>query len=386
MPVSKSNKERNSTHLSYWELNEYFSCFDLIVIGSGIVGLNAAFSFKNKHPKSSVLVVESGLLPSGASTKNAGFACFGSPSELMADLKTTNESVVFDTLKMRWEGLQILRKNIGDKNMDYKCWGGYELFKDKKSYEICYENINYLNKKIAQNIGQNNSFNVANKKIKEFGFERLNGMFYSKYEGQIDTGKMMNALLKITRKAGVEILNGIRIKKISDTGDGVELESELGIFKSKKVIVAVNGFAKNLLNIKEVYPARAQVLITKPIKNLKLKGTFHYQEGFYYFRNVGERVLFGGGRNLDIKGETTAEIAVTKKIQNHLEHLLKTVILPNQKFEVEHRWAGIMGVGSEKKPIIKHYTKNIICAVRMGGMGVAIGSLVGKQAAEMAGQ
>jgi hypothetical protein len=39
-----------------------------------------------------------------------------------------------------------------------------------------------------------------------------------------------------------------------------------------------------------------------------------------------------------------------------------------------------MGVGTEKKPIIKKISPNIVCAVRMGGMGVAIGSLVGKLA------
>jgi len=42
-----------------------------------------------------------------------------------------------------------------------------------------------------------------------------------------------------------------------------------------------------------------------------------------------------------------------------------------------------MGVGTEKKPIIKHYSPNVVCAVRMGGMGVAIGSLVGKEAAKL---
>ena len=133
-----------------------------------------------------------------------------------------------------------------------------------------------------------------------------------------------------------------------------------------------------------VIPARGQVLLTSPIESLPWKGSFHYDEGFYYFRNIDGRVLFGGGRNLDLKGETTTEIAVTGKIQKQLEHLLKTVILPGQKFEIEQRWAGIMGVGSEKKPVIKHYSPNVICAVRMGGMGIAIGTLVGKEAAALA--
>ena len=41
-----------------------------------------------------------------------------------------------------------------------------------------------------------------------------------------------------------------------------------------------------------------------------------------------------------------------------------------------------MGVGKEKKPIIDFVSKNVLAAVRMGGMGVAIGSLVGEIAAK----
>jgi len=48
------------------------------------------------------------------------------------------------------------------------------------------------------------------------------------------------------------------------------------------------------------------------------------------------------------------------------------------------RWAGIMGVGDTKTTIVKQHTQNIYIAVRMGGMGVAIGSLIGKEIAEIA--
>ena len=67
--------------LSYWEKQSYFGNIHLLIIGSGIVGLNAAIAFKTKYPQAKVVVAERGLLPLGASTKNAGFACFGSVSE-----------------------------------------------------------------------------------------------------------------------------------------------------------------------------------------------------------------------------------------------------------------------------------------------------------------
>ena len=42
-----------------------------------------------------------------------------------------------------------------------------------------------------------------------------------------------------------------------------------------------------------------------------------------------------------------------------------------------------MGVGTQKKPIVKQLSNHVYCGVRMGGMGVAIGSVIGKEVAEL---
>jgi gamma-glutamylputrescine oxidase len=153
-------------------------------------------------------------------------------------------------------------------------------------------------------------------------------------------------------------------------------------FNTKKIFIATNGFSKEILD-ENVQPARAQVLITKPIKNLLIKGTFHLDKGYYYFRNIDDRILFGGGRNLDFETEETTSFGQTKRIQNELERILKDTILPNTSFEIDHRWSGIMGVGNQKKAIVKQLSNNIFCGIRMGGMGIAIGSLVGKELAQL---
>ena len=366
---------------SYWELKQYFTEFDLVVIGAGIVGLSSAISYKNKNKKAKILILERGLLPNGASTKNAGFACFGSSSELLDDLSKNNSETVWETVLMRWQGLQILRKRLGDKGIDLNLWGGYELFDSKENKIKSLEKIKDLNKEIYHHLGLKNCFSEYPKN--NFGFKNTKGIILNKYEGQIDTGLMMQNLLLLAQKKGITVLNNIEIKTINDLGGKVELKSINGIFKAKKVVVATNGFANELLKINNINPARAQVLITKPISQLKIKGTFHYQEGYYYFRNIKNRLLFGGGRNINLKKEATSEIGLNSKIQNHLEYLLKTMILPNTAFEIEHRWSGIMGVGNEKKPIIKPITNNVIAAVRMGGMGIAIGSKVGEIVAKI---
>jgi len=365
---------------SYWETKHYFKTFDLIVVGSGIVGLSTAISYKTKNKKAKILILERGLIPNGASTKNAGFACFGSAGELLDDLSHMPSESVWETVNMRWQGLQLLRKRLKDKNMDFRSHGGYELFKDDKNYTTCKQNINFLNGEIKRVIGLKNCYTEIGHESTIF--RNVKGSILNAYEGQIDTALMMTNLLQLTRKNDIEVLNNITVTSMKEVNERVELVSDAGIFKAKKVVVATNGFAKSLLKIKDLNPARAQVLITKPIAGLKLKGTFHFNKGYYYFRNIDNRVLFGGGRNLDFKGETTTEQHLNKMIQEELDRLLKEMILPNTPFEIDQRWSGIMGVGKEKKPIIRKVSPNIIAAIRMGGMGIAIGSLVGEITAQ----
>jgi gamma-glutamylputrescine oxidase len=364
---------------SYWELKRYFNLYDLIIIGSGIVGLSAAISFKEKHRKAKILILEKGILPDGASTKNAGFACFGSAGELLDDLGKMTEKNVWETVSMRYEGLQLLRSRLKDKNIDFRLHGGFELFDKKLEYDSCIEKLAYLNSQMRYHLKIKKCYRVL--PIKKTPFKKIKGVILNAFEGQIDTSLMMSNLLKLAHKNEIDILNNVEIKTIKDLGSWVELYSNAGVFKSSKVIVATNGFTQHLLKIKDVKPARAQVLITKPIKDLKIKGAFHFQQGYYYFRNINDRLLLGGGRNLDFEGETTSKQGLNIPIQEALDKLLNEMILPDTPFVVEHRWSGIMGMGKEKKPIIRAASKNVLVAVRMGGMGIAIGSWAGEKAA-----
>jgi hypothetical protein len=367
-------------NLSFWEHRTWLSSIDFAVIGSGIVGLNCALELRRKHPKSKIVIFERGMLPSGASTKNAGFACFGSISEILDDLKNHSEVEVIQLVKNRVEGLKLLRKTLGDKQLDYKEYGGYELFtnEDAQLFQTCKSQINYVNELLKPIFNGD----VFSEKENHFGFKNIQPkLIYSAFEGQIDTGRMMLGLIKKASEENILILNSSEVTKISDRGNSVsiQLHSSEDITVGK-IFIATNGFAKQFLD-EDIKPARAQVLVTKPIENLKIKGTFHLDKGYYYFRNIDNRILFGGGRNLDFKAEETTEMDLTQLVQNNLEQILKNVILPNQSFVIEHRWSGIMGVGNAKKPIVKVVSQNVFCGVRMGGMGVAIGSSIGKQLA-----
>lgn len=367
---------------SYWEVKTWLSNVDYCIVGSGITGLNCALRLNKEYPQAKILILERGLLPNGASTKNAGFACFGSISEILDDLNTHTKEEVVQLVQKRVQGLELLRHNLGDTQIGYHLYGGYELFtrEDQELFEQCVVKLEDINE-LLKPVFHEDVFSVEKD---NFGFKEIQPkLIFNRFEGQINTGKMMNALLNKVQSAGIKILNNVTVEEFQEHQDGVSIKTNSFEMNTRKLLIATNGFASKL-GISMVKPARAQVLITKPVPGLKIKGTFHLDKGYYYFRNIDNRILLGGGRNLDFKAEETMDMMETQLIQEKLEQLLKTTILPKTSVEVDQRWSGIMGVGNQKKPILERVSENVYCGVRLGGMGVAIGSLVGKELAELA--
>ena len=371
---------------SYWEKQCFLDHFPIAIIGSGIVGLSAAIQLKTLDPQLPVLVLERGALPAGASTKNAGFACFGSMTELLDDLTASEASEVWGLVEKRYRGLKKLRQKLGDKRIGYEPLGGYELFRpqDKIAFEQCTNILSDFNHILLDITGEPHTFQITDEALPQMGFANVQHLILNKAEGQIHTGKMMAALTALAREKGVEILNGVHITEINPEANGASLVCNPGgTLFFRQILLATNGLTRRLLPQLNIRPARNQVLITEPIPGLSFEGAFHYDKGYYYFRNIDQRILLGGGRNLDPSGETTDAFGTTPAIQEALLRILNEVILPNRKTTVESWWSGILGLGPEKKPIIEEISPGISVAARLGGMGVAIGTLVGEEAAEL---
>lgn len=376
-----------SMAISIWEKETFFSHQDVIIVGSGYVGLWSAFFLKKKDPKLKITVVDRGIVPTGASSRNAGFACFGSLSELVWDAQTMGTDNMLQLVEMRFKGLERIQKYFSEKAIDFDMCGGYELYEDGPvPSEKLKENIRYLNSLLRPITDTKKTYRMADAKISSFGFGKTAHLVENRLEGSLHSGKLLQALLQKVQGMGVTVLNGIEITGLETSGKGVEISTAHHFtLTASKVLLCTNAFTKKLLPELDIVPARGQVLLTSPIEKLPFNGTFHSDEGFYYFRNLGNRVLLGGARNKAFEEETTMDMQTSEHIQRELERYLAEVILPEfqNHYTIEHRWAGIMAFGKEKMPIVKQFSANLFCAVRMSGMGVALAPVVAQQAAAM---
>ena len=369
---------------SIWEQRSFLAEPHLAVVGAGLTGLFTALHYKRRFPAHRVLVLERGPHPSGASVKNAGFACFSSPSEILADIDGEGADTAVARVEERWLGLQELRAELGDDRIGFELSGGHELFAEGDAlYNRVADRFDELNRTLSPVFGR--PVYVWRDQAKGDMGLRTGHIAFTDLEGPLDTGALMRTLLDKVRSVGVEVRFGHEVKVIDldDTGVLLDIAGHEPV-RAENMVLATNGYTAALLPEVDVVPARGQVLLTSPIPGLRLKGTFHANEGYYYFRDYQGRVLLGGGRHLDKAGETTTDDAVTPMIQEALERMLREVILPGQPFSIEHRWSGVMGFRRQgKTPLVERTAPRIVVAAGLSGMGVAIGIRVAKKAADM---
>jgi len=363
---------------SYWEKTYWFEKVDYCIIGAGYVGLLTSIFLAQKYPVKQIMLVDAQAIPQGASTKNAGFTCFGSVGELIDDLNHLNEEDLVQLIRMRYEGLDLLKQTIPVEQYDYSSSGGQEVFISAQEFEKVVASIDKANMLMNQATGMAEVFNVESLGMST---SRLhNQVIENKYEGQLNPVKLLKALMAKARSLGVQIHMGFRVsmwEKLQEDRINIIFENGLNV-QSAELILTTNAFSREILPALDVTPKRNQVLISAPLDLKGFRGTYHYDKGYVYFRNVGAyRLLIGGARNLDSEGESTSKFGPNEKIFHHLTDFVRQYLF--ESFVPEKSWSGIIASGKSKFPIIKKSASGAYVAARLGGMGVATASQVARR-------
>lgn len=180
----------------------------------------------------------------------------------------------------------MLRQRLGDEKMGLLNYGGSELLKENNIAAL--DEIGPVNH-LLRNIFNLDTFIADERKINDFGFNRdvVKSLVFSPFESQIDTGVMMRSLIAMAQSKGVMIINNYDAAIVDDSSNTVKVSAKnSGVaFTSNRLISCSNAFTSSVLPQIKIKPGRGQVIATKPVTGLQIKGVFHMDEGYYYFRN-----------------------------------------------------------------------------------------------------
>ncbi|MFL5772484.1 MAG: NAD(P)/FAD-dependent oxidoreductase, partial [Flavisolibacter sp.] len=235
---------------SIWEKETWFEVQDVIIAGSGFTGLWSALYLKKSNPDLKVTVIDSGWIPAGASTRNAGIACFGSLSEVVFDASVMGTDKMLWLVEMRYKGLERIRKYFKKSEIDFDFCGGYELYdySDKVTTEQLRHNIEYINSLFKSITGVKNTYRLSDKKIKSFGFGNTKHLVKNILEGCLHPGKLLHALLSEVQGMGVKVLSSTEIRSYEVIQELVHIDTDHAFtFKAKQFLICTNAFTKNIV-------------------------------------------------------------------------------------------------------------------------------------------
>jgi glycine/D-amino acid oxidase-like deaminating enzyme len=379
MNIMQCLQQSDSPIHSFWE-HSAFSEVDICIVGAGIIGLSTAIECRERFPQASITILEQAPHGHGATTRNAGFACFGSASELLHDVDAFGHEHAFEIANERYLGLQKLLQRCSAESIKYEHLGGFELIRESELHVL--DRLSEMNALAKEITGDPETYVLLSKhEQNELGFsDAVHAVIKNKHEGQLHSGFLHATLERLAREANIRIEFGSKVQSIQDQQYNAiaKVQSPIGDYslKARSLILANNASISLLASELPIKPGRGQVIVTSPIDDLPFRGAFHIDEGFYYFRTLGNRILLGGGRNLDFQAEETYEFGHTELVMNALDELLRDVIIPRKDYSIEYAWSGLMGFTPDKKPIVSVVSDHVYCAFGCNGMGVALASRI----------
>ncbi|MES2332440.1 MAG: FAD-binding oxidoreductase [Bacteroidota bacterium] len=371
--------------LSLWEKETYYAPQDIIIIGAGLMGLWTAVELKKRNDKLRITILERNTTPLGASTRNAGFACFGSPTELLHNVETLGMDGMLEVVEMRYKGIEKIMAYFADELIEFDPCGGYECInKNYRHWDILDDKIHWLNNSLKQITGKENIFQRVDEKLAALGLQGFDALIENATEAALHSGKLVQTLTQKVQSLGVNVLYGIEVSGYENNNGHIDIRTKQDIILSAhRLLFSTNGFTQVLAPGLSVTPARGQVIVTSPIDGLAMKGTFHYDEGFYYWRNLGNRILIGGARNEAFEEEATTDLSGSIKVKQALELFLRQHLHPSYQYTIEHHWSGIMGFTDDKTPFVGQVGDNVFASIACNGMGVALTPIVAEKTANL---
>ncbi len=367
---------------SFWEQDLFQKQYDVVIIGGGFSGLSTAYYLASQNPEMSIAILEKEVFHRKASTRNAGMACISSLSELIRDADSVGWGAVLNLIENRWKGLELMRDLFSHDDIHYSDVPAGEIFFQGQHFGA----DSYLNRMDEAN---DSLKDIVGRPYFKMGGAHLplpsGAQFVSHaWEGQLHPARLCQAWIRKCKELGVDIWEGLECQNANPTSEGYQVKTKGPAFSARKILWATNGSISDVYPELDVSPVINHVWVFSKETPLQWVGNIHAEAGYVYARNVGNQLLIGGGRhNQAHQGKDLSDngAEVFPYLLDFADRFLWDGKRIAEAKPVAY-WAGYLGMGSEKNPILKEVREGEFIIARLSGMGVALSTYLGREMAK----
>jgi glycine/D-amino acid oxidase-like deaminating enzyme len=353
---------------------------DVVVIGGGYAGINAARELARRGVK--VTLLETHTLGWGASTRNGGIVHAGykwSAGQLIARYGAdTGKALYQDTL----DSYALVKRLIVEEAIDCD-------FREVGHLELAYApahvpELEHARESLAS-VGVT-SYVVPRERVREeIGTDAYYGALAVEGSGLLHPGRYFAGLAAAADRAGADLHEGVRAQSIRRQADGrFVVETSRGAILARDVFVATNGYTDGVVPTlrRRIMGVGSFIIATEPLpeelaRELSPKGrAFFDTKNFLYYWHVSadRRMIFGGRASfLPTSIDKTARILWRGLMEVHPQLA---------GYRVEYAWGGNVGFTFDRMPHVGRTKDGIAYAMGCCGTGVALMTYLGTRVGE----
>lgn len=360
---------------------------DVVIIGAGFTGLNAALSLAEAGVQ--VRVLDLRFPGWGASGRNGGFCCPGGSKLSDAQLdRTFGKAARLEWRAAELASIQLVETLLhkhgieADRHSD-----GETLLAHRPSLARFEGDV----ARIEENYGVTPEI-IPRSELANHG---LNGGFHGGLTLPIGFAlhprKYLAGLLQAAETAGVTIHGDSPVSRITQQAGGWRVETAQGAIDYEKVILATNGYSSEDMPdwmAARYMPAQSSVIVTRPMSDAELaaQGWTSRQMAFdtrtllHYFRLMPDnRFLFG------MRGGLRASPASDTAIRRLIRRDFDTMFPAWRHVETPHYWSGMVCLSPSLAPYCGAVPEmpGVYAGFAYHGNGVAMGSYTGARLADL---
>lgn len=339
---------------------------DVAVIGAGYTGSWLAYWLKDSGL--SVVVLERDTPGAGASGRNGGLLLQGAAQLLGESAQTLGQAVAVELWQRTRQTFNWVEELSRRHALDYHVTGSLYVGGDAGEREVLEATVDLMNQAgVAARLVKRPD---QPKSIQRLGYD-LAAWFPD--DGMVHPLKLIEALLAEAQAQGVQIYSHSGVVAGTEHSSGVELLGENFSVYADRVLIAQNAYVPDWVPALTglIHPVRGQVLATEPVAPLDHQYPVYADHGFnYWHQRADGRIIAGGFRHLDLTGEVGTELTLHQPIQARVTQLVRDLV--NGPVTVSDRWAGIMAMTADHRPLVGFITPRLGVVMGYSGHGSTV--------------